>query len=1387
MGGQPRLAPGDLFAERFEIRRQAGAGGMSLVYAARDRESGQVVALKVLHGDRASAARFVREVWVLSELHHPAIVRYVAHGTTADGQAWLAMEWLDGEDLAERLARAPLTAAETVVLAERVAGALAVAHARGIVHRDIKPSNLFLPEGRIDHVKVLDFGVARLGGGEQLTQTNTRIGTPAYMSPEQARGRREVGAPSDVFSLGVVLWQALAGHKPFVGDDAMAVIARILLADPPPLREVAPRCPAALEALIARMLEKDPHDRPADGAALAHELALIHTEAIDAEVTTGPIAIGPGEHRLTCLILAAEVGDDHAAVDAVAAIAAAVGARAEPMADGSIAVLLTAQGVATDLATAGARCALAVRAAVPHAPIALATGRAVVGRGGQPVGEVIDRAVALLRARADASDDGPYVRDSVPFARVELSPGETHLELATSTGVITPIESPRVRPTGRPAGSPPPVLIDAITAGLLDARFDIGGVGRGPGPLGGDAPLALRGERERDPIEVGRTLLGKPTPFVAREAELAAIEGAYAAAVDEPAARVVLVTAPAGVGKTRLRQELVARLARRDPAPLVLLGRGDPSSAGAPFGVLAHLVRREVGMRDGESDATQRGKLRARVGRHLADPIATRAAEFLGEMVGARFDDADRIELRAARADKQLLGDQIRQAWQDWLAAECAAGPVVLVIEDLHWGDLPSVNAIELALRNLREAPLVVLATARPDVHERFPQLWAERGVTELRLGELGRRACERLVAAALGAATPAPVVARLIERAAGNALFLEELIRASAVGQEDPHSPTVVAMVQARLEAMETEARRVLRAASVFGEVFWAGGVEAVIGAARGGADAWLAALVEREVLIRRGDGRVRGEIEYGFRHALVRDAAHAMLTPDDRALAHRLAGQWLEAKGDRDPVRLAEHWERGAMPARAAAWWRRAAERALAASDLDGVLEHARRAIGCGATGALLGAVRALAAEAHDWRGEFAEAERAARDAMRWLGKDDLAWFTAAGILATAAGVQGKSDALDELSREVDLGLATLDEPDPDGTRLAATADRAVIAPASEAAGVPAPAPAIAPHHDPAPDPDDSGLPTATDAREALAATRLAEQLIIHGRTERADQLLARLGAVADDAHPGVAGRVHAVRALRARFAGDVARNLAEVERAAACFDRAGDRRNACVRRERLGYAHLELGQHALAERTLTDAMTTAQQLGLRNVVATARHNLGLVLSRLGRHAQARAVEEEAVIAFRASRNRRMEGASLEYLALILLAAGDLAAAEAAGRQALAVASAPPVLPLNQAEAWSILARILLARGSLDEAARLAIAGVEQLERLGGIDDGEAFIRLTHADALRAVGRIDEADAILALARARLRERADRIADPALRASFLREVPENAQTLGD
>src|SRR5262245_8028020 len=181
------MRAGDIVAERFEIEREAGSGGMSVVFRAQDRLTGQPVALKLLEAqDERAEARFRREASLLADLRHPGIVRYVAHGTGAP--SWLAMEWLEGEDLAQRLSRGGLAVVEAVTLLRQVAEALAAAHARGIVHRDVKPSNLFLPGGDISRVKVLDFGVARHGRVSELTLTGARVGTPAYMSPEQARG-----------------------------------------------------------------------------------------------------------------------------------------------------------------------------------------------------------------------------------------------------------------------------------------------------------------------------------------------------------------------------------------------------------------------------------------------------------------------------------------------------------------------------------------------------------------------------------------------------------------------------------------------------------------------------------------------------------------------------------------------------------------------------------------------------------------------------------------------------------------------------------------------------------------------------------------------------------------------------------------------------------------------------------------------------------------------------------------------------------------------------------------------------------------------------------------------------------------------------------------------
>src|SRR4051794_14234415 len=201
------MRPRDVVDDRFEVIGFHRAGGMGEVHRGRDRRTGADVAIKLVKRAEGSAeARFEREVAILSEMRDPGVVEYVAHGLAPDGRRYLVMEWLDGEDLHERLARSPLGAIEAVSMGLAMARALAAAHARGVVHRDIKPQNVFLVNGDPSRAKLLDFGLARAPTAvPDITRTGITVGTRGYMAPEQALGEKNVGAKVDLFSLGCVL------------------------------------------------------------------------------------------------------------------------------------------------------------------------------------------------------------------------------------------------------------------------------------------------------------------------------------------------------------------------------------------------------------------------------------------------------------------------------------------------------------------------------------------------------------------------------------------------------------------------------------------------------------------------------------------------------------------------------------------------------------------------------------------------------------------------------------------------------------------------------------------------------------------------------------------------------------------------------------------------------------------------------------------------------------------------------------------------------------------------------------------------------------------------------------------------------------------------------
>jgi tetratricopeptide (TPR) repeat protein len=1289
------MRAGELIAERFALERIAGTGGMGTVYRARDQTGGAPVALKVLSAhDTLRAERFAREARILAQLSHPGIVRYISHGTTFHGEMYLVMEWLEGEDLAQRLQRAPLTVEESLALVTRVADALAAAHSAGVIHRDLKPSNLFLADGDIARVKLLDFGVARISGGmhgvREQTLTAGRVGTPRYMSPEQARGEKEIDARADIFSLGCVFYACLTGRAAFLGDDEIGVLAKILLEDPPRPREVRPGIPRPLDDLCMRMLSKDPAKRPQDAASIVAEISSLGTLVMGERSLPGEpdAALGEREQRLLCVVLAPKPprSDESDAVTRPVSrmdtdeielreAIARHGAHMEPLHDGGFVVTLTGSGSATDQAAQAARCALAIRERKTRATMALATGRGVLAHR-LPVGDVIDRAVVLLRGAPGRTDEG------------ELGP----------------------------------IRIDELTAGLLGQSFDVRGDGAG---------LLLYGER--DVQEGGRTLLGRPSPCVGRERELSVLMGLYEECVAERVARAVLVTAAAGVGKSRLRQEFLQLIEARGSVE-AWIGRGDPLRAGSPFGMLASPIRRAAGLQVGEPASVSQKKLRARLSRNLEPAEIPRVSEFLGELLGIPFSDEGSVQLRAARSDAMLMGDQMRRAFEDWLGAECAAQPMVLVLEDLQWGDSPSVAFIDTALRNLRDRPLLVLALGRPEVTDVFPDIWGKRALTRMHLGEITTRACEKLVRDVLGDAVSREQMAQIVRRAGGNALYLEELIRSVAEGRPDELPETILAMVQARLERLPPEARRVLRAASVFGEVFWKGGIIALAGGPRraSGVDEWLTELALREVITKRRETRFPGEIEYAFRHALVREAAYASLTDKDKQLAHRIAGEWLVQVGEVDALVLAEHTERGGEPYHAVGYYRRAAEQALEGNDFASALLRADRGVACGATGATLGALRRLQAEAHRWRGENSAAEFRGLEAMRCTTRGSGLWFEAVGEVAIAAGRRGNHKRMNDL---VDT-LRRMEVPRP-------------------------------------PPP----------ARVAVLA-RLTIETLLAGHVDQAKTLLAE--AEAGEAAlvapaPSASALVHAARAHVARQGGDLVTFVRQTEAAVARFREAGALRTASLSLANLGLVYAELGAFERAESLLRDTLATSERMGLAHITAIAKHNLGLVLARLGRLDEARRVEEEAAALSHAQGNRRFEGGARTYLAVILMQAGDLDAAEKQARAALDILAAAPLLrPIAAAALSEILLRQRRPREALDEM-REVVGALDT----GGVEEGEAYIRLVHAEVLHANGDLDGARRAITAARDLLYRQAELLGDATLRAGFLTRVDEHVRIL--
>ena len=1245
-----------------------GSGGMGVVFAGRHVDTGREVAVKLMRGGlggSAGAQRFLREARALASLSHPAIVEYVDHGVTDEGQAFLVMERLIGEDLQTRLQRGTLPIHECIELGILLTDALVAAHAQGMVHRDIKPSNIFLANGKVGNARLLDFGVARTSDdAHSLTRTGTMLGTVGYMSPEQARGDPDIDGRADLYSLGSVLYECLTGQQVFSGEHAMAVLAKILLDAPPQVSALRPEVSPPLAALIDALLAKDREARPGCASALLTLLSGLdpgHEGENAGSRVPGGSGVTLEEQRVYCLLLVrlrpiqldergATNADVHTQYAAIASIAADFGAVFSPMLGGMGLLSVQIDAPATDVALQAARCALTLRNQFPAIAQCLATGRGQ-RQGASFVGRLIDTAMAV---------EGQAL-----------------------------------------AGA---VLVDAATVSLLQDRFTL---------EGSDDRTFLGVERD---VLVTRMLLGRPAPFVGRARELGLLQGLVHEAIEESQSCAALIIAGPGYGKSRLRHELHRSLREEGLDLLTLVGRGSPMAQGAALSVLRDAIRREVGSFDGPV-SEQRERLRRRVGEALPAAERDRVTAFLGELAGIPADSNAYAKLALARNDALVMVDAMRVAWLDWLRAECRRRPVLLIVEDLHWGDAATVAFIDAALRDLRGSPFIVLALARPEVQGVFPRVWSASRPTTLELTPISQRAGEALARQVLGPAANEATVAALVLHADGNPFFLEELLRAVASGASTTLPDSVLGVIQDRLQALDDESRRVLRAASVFGGGFTEGAVAAVLAQRTHPARARLATLVEQELISRefRAD-----KAYYRFRHALVRDASHAMLTDADRTLAHRLAAGWLADQEGHEPMVVAEHFRLGDCRPEAVLWFHRAAEQALDGGDLAATVDRADEAIACGAEGATLADLRLLQAEARIWSGSLEQAERWAGEALEGLRAGSMRWYIALQKAIYCASVRGALDA----------ALVWVDQAEQQ------QAD------------------------------DDAQVGPLLCLCEATLAMHVA------GRPDLTDGLLARVEQHASRIAlpPGYLGHVFRARAIVRGATGRYEETHTEAQRAVAEFTAAGDLRSAARMGVFAAHAIILLGAYEEAEQLLRAVDASATRLDAEQVLIYCRGTLGWLLSLTSRPAEGRALLGDVLALCEHRGDPRAEGVFGIHLGVLDACDGDIAGAEVRITRGLQLVTGQmQIVPWGQAS----LARVYLAAGRTAEASALAAAILDLLTASDVYVNQEAFVLATVLDCLHEESAARHA--AIGLAAQRIRRNLANIISPARRRQFL------------
>ncbi|HEX8282478.1 MAG TPA: protein kinase [Pyrinomonadaceae bacterium] len=1303
----------------FRVTGTLGAGGMGKVYLAQDARLGRRVALKLLPAsftrDRDRVRRFEQEARAASALNHPNILTVYDIGDDAEGARYIATEYVEGRTLREHVGGAPLAPAEVLEIGVQAAAGLAAAHAAGIVHRDVKPENLMVrPDG---YVKILDFGLAKpvLPGPDEgdsdsfaraLVDTHPGMimGTFAYMSPEQARGL-EVDARTDVWSLGVVLYEMAAGAPPFAGPTASDVMAAVLSREPAPLSERADGVPAELERIVTKALAKDREERYRTAKDLGLDLRRLKQRLeFEAELRRKAEG-GPG-------LGAREESHGSAATQHSGAARAHVQTRAHPSAEQLKQVTVLFADLYGFTALAEPLDAEEMSEAMRE--LWNRVDAAVMDHGGTVDRHMGDQMMALWGDRVAHEDDpahavraalkmqgevADYVSSNLralfgeegepaPLLRVGVNTGAVLLSAAgaggdarlTATGAAVNVAN-RLGQAAPPGG----VLISHDTYRQVRGLFDVRETELENVRGGGEPVRTYLVEREKPRAFRLQTrgVEGVETRMVGRQAELSRMRDALATVLEDRELEALTVVGEAGLGKSRLLYEFSSEVELIGAPLQVFNGRAGQRTRGLPFALVRDVFSLRFGIGDADAPEAAREKFKRGMSETFGEgDEALMRAHFVGHLAGLDFSASPHLAGIIHDA-KQVRGRAFHYA-SEFFRRVARTSPVLLLLDDLHWADDGSLDFVDHLARECAGSPLLVLCFARPELLERRPA-WGEGQRTHARLAlqPLTKRESRQLVEEILRNAQAIPHALRelVVGAAEGNPFYVEELIkmlidqRVIVPAAERWHvdasrlvevrvPPTLTGVLQARLDGLTPWEKTVLQRASVVGREFWDGALEQFSGAAsswgagvEGDTAKALETLRRKELVYRREASAFAGAREYIFKHALLRSVAYEGLLKRERRRLHAEAAAWLVreagARVEEYAAVVAEHYESARDSLRAAEWYGRAGRQARASYAPEAAIGFYRKAL------------EHLAESEKALKAEGAAPDAGPPPAVERLRASAIAWHAGLGEVLTMQARYGEATEAYTLMREA----------------ASAAADDVAEARAW------------------------NGLTAVReyqgDNRAALESARRAEELARRAGTRPGarDELALALN------RQGLASHRLGDAAAVERLGGQILALGEEV---------GGDARAARANGLKLlGVAHEVSGRFREAEECFEQSLALLKELGDRRNLGFMLNNLGVIAHLGADYREAVRRYTEALEIFREIGERTWELPTLGNLAGAQIGLEDYAAAESNLRHAVALAGPAGHFALSMI--YCYLAESFWGQGKNEEALPTALRALE------------------------------------------------------------------------